>query len=97
MKVRDYAFWTTLTFASLIVGHFLRHPAPPVDFNHSPRHQATLMEKVTFWLALARLAQAAPQMAAPDRQELPDAVVNEPPTRTIGPDGAPLLAHGDGW
>jgi hypothetical protein len=96
MKVRDYAFWTVLTCVSLVLGHWLRHPEPPVDPAH-PARPATFFEKATYWMALARLAHGAPRMAAPDRQELPDAVVNAPALRTIGPDGEPLLAHGEGW
>jgi hypothetical protein len=95
MKVRDYAFWTVLTCASLVFGHWLRAPQHAVNPLHPPR--ATFVEKATYWLALWRLAHGAPQMAAPDRQELPDAVVNAAPVRVIGPDGEPLLAHGDGW
>jgi hypothetical protein len=96
MKIRDYVFWTALTCTSLFLGHLLRGPQA-ADFVHPSRPQATLMAKVTYWLALARLAHGAPQMVGPDIQELPDAVVNAPPVRTIGPDGEPLLAHGDGW
>jgi hypothetical protein len=37
------------------------------------------------------------QPSGPDRQDLPDEVVNAPAVRTIGPDGEPLIAHGEGW
>jgi len=30
-------------------------------------------------------------------QELPDAVLNAPPQRLAGPDGAPLIDHSAGW
>jgi hypothetical protein len=99
VKIRDYVFWTALTCFSLVAGTFVResiaHHAPP-----QPVRPATSLEKFTYWLALWRLAHAAPQAMPPletFHQELPDAVVNAPPDRTPGPDGHPLINHGAGW
>lgn len=106
MKPRDYVFWTLLTFASISLGSWLRAPAhaQPEASPSAPRlidQPVAFVSKATYWLALWRLAHAAPRSswdtAPPLVQELPDAVVNAPPIRTIGPDGQPLLDHGAGW
>jgi hypothetical protein len=90
MKVRDYFFLTLLLALVLVVS--LRAPAA----SPAPRPTASLVAKATYWLALLRLAQEAPQ-SPPLIQEVPDAVVNAPAERIDGPDGHPLVAHGQGW
>lgn len=107
MRTRDYVFWTLLTAAALSVGTWKRSPTPSPHVE-SPGPATALIDrpaaffhKATYWLALWRLAHAAPRSVGdtvpPLAQELPDAVVNAPPIRTIGPDGQPLLDHGAGW
>src|SRR6478752_7410308 len=98
MKARDYFFWITLTFASLLVGHWLRLPGDArAEPQAPPRPHATLLEKATYWAAVWRIGHHFAPRKTPEFRELPDEVVNAPAVRTIGPDGEPLLAHGEGW
>jgi hypothetical protein len=100
MKPRAMVFWTALTIGSLLVGHWLRAVDPPRPSVVHVRPAST-WDKVTYWWAIWTLAKHAPQMPPPDfrfqRQDIPDHIVNAPPDRQIGPDGEPLLAHGEGW
>lgn len=97
MKARDYFFWITLTFSSLLIGHWLHllRESPAGIAPDAPR--ATLVSKATYWLAVWRIGHHFAPRKVPEFRELPDEVVNAPAVRTIGPDGEPLLAHGEGW
>ena len=98
MKTRDCVFWTVLTFGSLLTGHWLRTHEPSAPHAVRP---ATAWDKLSYYWAIWTLAKHAPQQAPPDyrqlRQDMPDSVVNAAPERQLGPDGEPLLAHGEGW
>jgi hypothetical protein len=93
MKLRDYCFWAVLTVSSVTLGAYLKSEweRPNVE-----GQKTSLINRTTFWLALWRIANSAPQ-AAPLVHELPDEVANAPAIRETGPDGEPLLAHGSGW
>lgn len=87
MRFRDYLF---LTLLALVLVVCLRAPA-------SPAPRPSVVDRATYWLALLRLAGEAPRSPSPLAQEVPDAVVNAPAERIEGPDGHPLVAHGQGW
>ncbi len=96
MKTRDYVFWTVLTLATLLVGHQLR--LVEGTRSDAPQPPATFLSRATYWLAMWRLAQAAPTPVPFQHvQELPESVVNAPPMRLSGEDGEPLLDHSAGW
>lgn len=96
MKFRDYLFFAVLAAVLIAAVRWPAAAAPLPDAAQPQTPKVSFIAKATYWLALLRLAQAAPK-ARPLIQELPDAVVNAPAERTLGPDGQPLIAHGAGW
>jgi hypothetical protein len=98
MKTRDYVFWIALTLGSVALGHYLRLPGDDAAAPLVERPKASLWEKATYWAAVYRLGHHfAPRQRPAEFRELPDEVVNAPAVRTVGPDGEPLIAHGEGW
>jgi hypothetical protein len=100
MKIRDYVFWTFLTLTSVTLGSWLRSPSAasvPGPISPASYRSPGLVERATYWLAIARLAHGGPQPVPVNTQELPDEVVNAPALRAFDVEGTPLLAHGAGW
>lgn len=94
MKTRDYIFLSVL---ALVVCWAIASPSIPPDDAPDRRPRATFLQRVAKWAAIVFLVTDPAGEPAPLIQELPAHVVNAQPERTIGPDGAPLINHGDGW